>query len=188
MSDDMNEKYQQHYNQIIVGTLTDTMMKNISYQANIKLANEIIAEQEKQIEDLNLDKTKFQKDIEDLKNGKITSENSKIAMLENTIKTQQSTISKLNSDIMEFNKIKLEYNDIKHQVQHIETFRNQLIQSQRIIEEKDLEIKKLNEKIDYLQLTPAKRKKIDDMNKQVEEQPQSNESSLETIIKDGGSF
>ena len=52
MSDDMTTKYQQHYNQILTGTLTENIMKSISYQANIKLANEIIAEQEKTITDL----------------------------------------------------------------------------------------------------------------------------------------
>ena len=52
MSDDMNTKYQQHYNQILSGTLSDTVLKSISFQANIKLANEIIAEQEKTISDL----------------------------------------------------------------------------------------------------------------------------------------
>ena len=42
MSDEMNDKYQKHYNQILSGTISDVMMKNVSYQANIKLANEII--------------------------------------------------------------------------------------------------------------------------------------------------
>ena len=49
---EMTVKYQQHYNKILTGTLTDTMMKSISYQANIQLANEIIAEQEKTIVEL----------------------------------------------------------------------------------------------------------------------------------------
>ena len=60
MSDDMNEKYQAHYNKVLTGTLTDTMMKSISYQANIQLANDIIAEQEKTIQEL-------QKNSENLK-------------------------------------------------------------------------------------------------------------------------
>jgi hypothetical protein len=36
MSEDMTTKYQQHYNQVLTGTLTDTIMKSISYQGNIK--------------------------------------------------------------------------------------------------------------------------------------------------------
>ena len=42
MSDEMSDKYQQHYNQILSGTLTDNILKSISLQANIKLANDII--------------------------------------------------------------------------------------------------------------------------------------------------
>jgi len=37
--DEMNEKYQKYYSQILTGTLNDTLIKNISFQANIKLAN-----------------------------------------------------------------------------------------------------------------------------------------------------
>ena len=68
MSDDMTTKYQQHYNQILTGTLTDTIMKSISYQANIKLANEIIAEQEKTIADLNTQKESTESELQKLKN------------------------------------------------------------------------------------------------------------------------
>ena len=46
MSEDINAKYQQHYNKILSGTLSDAILKSITFQANIKLANEIIAEQE----------------------------------------------------------------------------------------------------------------------------------------------
>ena len=46
MSENMTEKYQTHYNKLLNGTFGDLVVKSISYQANIQLANDIIAEQE----------------------------------------------------------------------------------------------------------------------------------------------
>jgi len=47
----------------------------------------------------------------------------------------------------------------------------------------------LNEKIDYLQLTPAKRKKIEEVKKETTDTPSIDVfSSSEDILKDGGSF
>ena len=63
----MNEKYQLHYNKILTGTLTDTIMKSISYQANIQLANEIIADQEKTIQELQKASEETKKELESVK-------------------------------------------------------------------------------------------------------------------------
>ena len=53
----------------------------------------------------------------------------------------------------------------------------------------EIAIKELNDKIEYLQLTPAKRKKIDEANKPKEMAPEMPVSqSSEDNIKDGGSF
>ena len=93
MSDDMTVKYQQHYNQILSGTLTDTILKSVSYQANIKLANEIITEQENKITDLQGQLEDFKKDsdaklqnakqeLESFKNNRQNSENVRINSLE----------------------------------------------------------------------------------------------------------
>ena len=107
---DMNVKYQQHYNKILNGTLTDTILKSISYQANIQLANEIIAEQEKTIVELQNTTDSSKKELQDtinslkteiqtLKTNKETSENNRITMLDNTIKGQTATIQKLQTEI-----------------------------------------------------------------------------------------
>ena len=188
MSDNMTEKYQQHYNKLLNGTLNDLLMKSISYQANIQLANDIISEQEKTIEDI-------KKELDELKSNKSISENSKIADLENQVKTQTSLVSKLQSDLNEAIRLKAEYESVKHQVSHVDTFRSELIKEReshkKTRSEYDKQIESLNERIAYLQLTPAKRKKIDEeKNKQVEETVEvfSSLPLEEDITKDGGSF
>ena len=129
MSENMNEKYQQHYNQIISGTLTDTIMKSISYQANIKLANDIIAEQEKTISELQSNKDISKKELEDTVNGlkkELESErNNKII----SDKNYQNSISKLNTDISTLNAVRGENEQLKRQVQQINTLNVELNKS-----------------------------------------------------------
>jgi hypothetical protein len=84
------------------------------------------------------------------------------------------------------------YENVKHQVGHIDTFKNELIKErdlhQQTRNDYELTIKELNEKIEYLQLTPAKRKKIDEIKvPAVVETLEVNEID-NSIIKDGGSF
>ena len=138
MSDDMTTKYQQHYNQVLTGTLTDTIMKSVSYQANIKLANEIIAEQEKSITDLKSQIETIQQDsktqvnqakqeLESFKNNKANSDTVRFTTLENAIRTHQETITKLNIEVASANKLKTEYENLKNQAGNLEVFRKELI-------------------------------------------------------------
>lgn len=210
----MNEKYQQHYNKVLTGTLTDTLMKSISYQANIQLANEIIAENEKIIQELQLvqdsSKKELQTIIESLKNdlevaktNRNNSENSRITSLENTIKSNQATISKLQIDLFEANKLKTEYENVKHQVQHLDTYRNEVVKAndtikalkeaqqsiQNAYEEK---IKALNEEIVILKTPKIPEKKAKVTKKTVEvATPKAKIIKQDLpglIVKDGGSF
>lgn len=132
MSDEMNEKYQQHYNQIMVGTLTDSILKSVSYQANVKLANEIIADQETQIKELSASKDTSKKELEvkienltkelnDLKTNKSNAENGRIVLLENTIKSNADTINKLNGQLAELSKLRSENEILKRQSQLVES-------------------------------------------------------------------
>jgi chromosome segregation ATPase len=132
MSDEMNEKYQQHYNQIMVGTLTDSILKSVSYQANIKLANEIIADQETQIKELSASKDTSKKELEDkienlskelesIKINKSNTENGQITLLENTVKSNADTINKLNGQLIELNRLRSDNEILKRQSQQVET-------------------------------------------------------------------
>jgi|688.fasta_scaffold415424_2 chromosome segregation ATPase len=187
MSENMTEKYQTHYNKLLNGTFGDLVVKSISYQANIQLANDIIAEQEATIKELS-------EELDELKSSKSSSENSKINELENQVKTNAGVITRLQSDLNEANRLKSEYESIKHQVTHVDTFRTELVKEReshkKTRDEYELKLKELSDRIEYLQLTPAKRKKIDEeKNKVVEVIEEASVLPItEDVIKDGGSF
>lgn len=156
--DNMNEKYQQYYSQIVSTTLTDVLVKGIQYQANIKLANDIIEEQEKTIKEL-------RETVETIRKQKIELDAEKVVAMEKTITHQNETIERLMIDLGELNGLKAQYEGVKHLTQHVDTFRNELQKTREILEKERDEhksaINKLNEEIDYLKLSPAKRKKVD---------------------------
>lgn len=217
MSDmNMKEKYQQHYEKVLTGTLTDTIMKSISYQANIQLANEIIAEQEKNLNELKSTVNSSQKELQDtivelkkeiesLQANKIVEDNVTISNLENTIKSYTATINKLQTDLYEANKLKTEYENVKHQVQHINTFRNEVVKANDTIkvlrEEKDSlektseeKIKALTDEINLLKTPKAPVKKAKSTKKATEvvvEKPKAKIIKQDLpglIVKDGGNF
>jgi hypothetical protein len=167
-----NEKYVNHYIEIMTGTMTDAVIRNVSLQANARVTEEILNEQAQLIEQL--------QNNEDLKVGK----------LEQNVNEHLDTIANLNKQLSELNNMRSEYENVKHQVNHIDTFRNELVKErddhQKTRNEFEKKIKKLNDHIEYLQLTPAKRKKIDETKaiKTVDV------FSVETpaITEDGGSF
>ena len=213
---DMNVKYQQHYNKILTGTLTDTMMKSISYQANIQLANEIIAEQEKTIVELQNTTDSSKKELQDtinslkteiqtLKTNKETSENNRITVLDNTIKSHTVTIAKLQADLYEANKLKSEYENVKHQVQHLDTYRNEVVKANETIKtlkesqnsiknDYEQKIKALTDEIELLKTpqTPVKKAKVTKKKADVlVAQPKAKIIKQDLpglIVKDGGSF
>ena len=140
---------------MLSGTLTDIMMKSITYQANIKLANEIIAEQEKSITDL-------KKQLEDTKTQKLSSDNSKITTLENNLKSQSESLARLNTEISALRKIKSDYENVKSQVSNVDVFRNELIKERELHQQTknnyDKIVGELTEKITILETPPKKKK------------------------------
>lgn len=207
MSDNMNEKYQQYHSKILTGTLTDTIMKSISYQANIQLANDIIAEQEKTITELQKSSEELKKELEVIKSGRTNSENSKISNLENQIKGHLATITKLQTDVYDLSKKKNEYENVKHQVQHLDTYRNEVVKANetiknlqdshnKVVSGFEEKIKALNEEISLLK-TPAPTKKKKATKVVVKEEPVVvtkpkakiiKQDLPGLIVKDGGSF
>lgn len=185
-----NEKYVNYYVEILTNTLTDAVIRNVSLQANAKVSEDVIKNQAASIENLK--------------------------SLENTVQEHVNTINSLRNEIATLNNFKAENENIKSQLQHIDTFRNELLkcreESQRNLADYENKIKQcsadyenkikeLKEQIEYLQLTPAKRKKIDEqkallLKKEQEQviqpkQPKANivKQNLPTVVvKDGGSF
>lgn len=192
MSDDMTKKYQKHYNQLISDTLNDLLIKNISFQANIKLANEIISEQEETIKGLNetLDSTKS--DLENTRKVKTDNSNTQIASLENRIKSLNDTITKLNSDLNIANRVKIEYDNLKTQVSQLETFRGQLLREreshQKTKDDLGSQINDLNRQLEELKSPPKKKKAV--KSTVLVETPAEKEQEIppQDVVKDGGSF
>ena len=172
-----NENYVNHYVEILTSTMTDAVIRNISLQANAKISEGVIVEQQSKIDKLNSEVKNYTDNI----NG--------------TNEQHRNTIDGLQNQVNELSGMKAEYENIKHQANHVDTFRNELIRERELHQQTrndyELKIKELNEKIDYLQLTPAKRKKIDDSKittiVEVTEEPLTL-FNIDTTIKDGGSF
>jgi chromosome segregation ATPase len=182
-----NNKYLNYYVEILTGTMTDAVIRNISLQANARVTEDVINDQVKKIEELKIN-------LESIKTGKNQEIESKINNLENTVKGHLDTINHLNVKLAELHKIKTEYENVKHQVNHVDTFRNELLKErdehQKTRKSFENQIKDLNDQIEYLQLTPAKRKKLEEeKNKPVEVIEESSILPLiDDTLKDGGSF
>jgi len=225
-----NEKFVNYYIENLIATMNDCLIRNISLQTNERISKEAIEDQAKAIEDLQNTIESLKKDNQSIQNTKEVSDKEKYQNLENSIKEHLNTIRGLNEQIAEADKLKNEYENVKHQVQHVDTFRNELIKTQKELEEikaqnvnqqslkdqvnrlqaeltnsqniiiqkngiiekinidKDKAIAELSQKIEYLQLTPAKRKKVDEERAKEIETPTSDLFVSDTLDKDGGSF
>ena len=210
-----NEKFVNYYIENLIATMNDCLIRNISLQVNERISKEAIEDQAKVIEDLKDTIGSLQKENQSIQDNKSVSDQEKYQNLENSIREHLDTIKGINERITEADKLKNEYENVKHQVQHVDTFRNELSKTREEFDRskndyenkindlknnyentiKELKnghenvIKDLTDKIDYLQLTPAKRKKLDD--DKVNVTPIENTLEVFTksdITKDGGSF
>ena len=148
-----NQNYVNHYIDILTGTMTDAIIRNVSLQATAKINEEVL--------------NNHQSELEQLKNENV------------------GQISQLNNEI----------SSLRQQLDHLDTFRNELIR-ERVEHEKtksnyEETIKGLKDRIEFLQLTPVKRSKIEAKTiKLPEPEPEVFEPAIElvTTTKDGGSF
>lgn len=99
-------------------------------------------------------------------------------------------INNLKIELIALNQMKNEYENVKHQANHIDTFRNELLKEREEHEKTKSEIKRLNEKIEYLESPLIKRKKIENEKNKVLEviEKASVLPLIDETIKDGGSF
>lgn len=202
-----NEKYLNYYVEILTNTLTDAVVRNVSLQANARVSEDVINEQLKRNEDLSKQISNLNTEIFSVKELSHQNENTEINNLKNIIKGHLDTINNLTSQLTELDKMKGEYKNVKHQVRHVDTFRNELLKEREERQQDrnhfENKIKELNNEIEYLKLTPTKRKKVDELKfvkVEVKENPISVVGELSTkakiikqslpgeIIKDGGSF
>lgn len=198
-----NSKYLNYYVEILTGTMTDAVIRNVSLQANARVTDEVLKDQIKRNEDLTQQVNNLSDEVKKLKLTNEQSENQRITDLENKNKGHLDRIRELEKQLNDLNRIQSEYDNIKNQVSHLETFRNELISErnahQKTRESFENKIKELSSKIEYLQLTPAQRKKFDAKTAssvpQVKQQPtvapKAKIFKVEPpalVVKDGGSF
>ena len=73
-----NENYVNHYVEILTSTMTDAVIRNISLQANAKISEGVITEQQSKIDKLNSEIEKILNVSEAEKNNHVVNLNDKI--------------------------------------------------------------------------------------------------------------
>lgn len=172
-----DDRYINHYLKVVNSTLSESVLRNVSLQASANFIDEVFGEMQAEKEAL---RSELQAMGEKL--NKIISE-------------RDSTAEQKKKQSEEFAKSKNEVGHIRQQLSHMETFRSQLIESEKTIRAKDAEIEELKKKIESLQspivnTSVMKRKKNGVLNTtELNDTIEVVKNTLaDTTIKDGGTF
>jgi predicted nuclease with TOPRIM domain len=140
------------YVETMTATLTELLLRSVTLQTNARMTDIAIGQLNERI----LELEEKEKEIEALKN-----------------------------EISLLTLVKREYEGAKQSLDHVDTFRSQLATARQekddAVRRYEDQISKLNEQIAYLQLSPAKRKKIDELNN-------ATNTGITEAIEDGGEF
>ena len=113
-----NEKFMKHYVEVANAAIADATLRNINLQANAQFVDELI--------------------------GEVTAENTS---LRTQVQEMGEQIIRLcterDNNREEFLKNKEEIESVRHHLTHIDTFRNQLIETQKVVERQAEEIYQL---------------------------------------------
>jgi chromosome segregation ATPase len=193
------EKYTQHYVEILTATMTDCIVRNVSMQANGKIKDELIEQLNEKILEFKSANDELSKALNELREKNEKNESENIKSLSTQLNSSNSELNDLKSQVALLTKYKVESETLKSQLANSEIFRKELIKerenhesTKKYYEEK---IKELNEKIETLE-TPQKKKKPIKVNKEfgVEESIENIVSLIKDdvrtnqITKDGGIF
>ena len=149
-----DERYTKHYVKILNNTITETLLRNVQMQAQAEFVDELVGELHNENESL-------KKQIQEL---------------------GEQLQEKIN-EIGKMSGFKGEADNAKSQLQHLDTFRNELIKERAAHAESLETIAKLENKIAELQ-SPAKTK----VKKAVTKSILPVEPVEEETLKDGGTF
>lgn len=146
------------------------------------------AEVERLKQQVSLSQTSKNNEIEDIKR-KSSEQLQQIQSTKNSeVEQLNKTIVGLRDEAAKANLIRTEYDKLKHQLSHMDTFRNQLVELQKVVEEKNATIDNLNSEIENLKTipaTPVKRKKSN-VEKIITVEPEATLFTEES--RDGGTF
>jgi len=124
-----NEKYVNYYIELLTSTMHDAVVRNISLQTNAKITEEAVKE-------IVSDNERFKGEISKL----------------------QGVIVELNRQIEEFNVMKREFEETKYQIQHLNTFRTDLVVSRQESQGLQIKVQELEQELDQFR-NPKKGKK-----------------------------
>ena len=175
-----NENYVNYFVEIMTSALNEAVVRNISLQANAKITDEVIGNLQKTVEELTGANQTLAEEIDSLKDTQKKSDEKRFVDLNNAVNSMSSELSTLRQ-------FKIEFENAKSELNHMNTFRSELVKErnehEKTRKEYEHKISELNKKIDYLQLTPAKRKKIDEA-----VAPKPVTDLLKEPTEDGGTF
>lgn len=195
-----NEKYLNYYIETLISTLNDCVVRNVSMQANARISSELIEELQQKNEEiqnvLNLTKdnssTLNSQYTEEIK--KLTAEITELRAIRNqyeNIKSEAAHVETFRNELVKEREThQATRNDLQTKVNNITNdFNNRINKLNETNNDKlnkvalkhKEEIKLLNDKIAYLEMSPAKRKKFDMTNAKPE-------TVEEETNKDGGVF
>jgi chromosome segregation ATPase len=146
------------------------------------------AEVERLKQQVSLSQTSKNNEIEDIKKRNSEQLQQIQSATNSEVEQLNKTIVGLRDEVAKAGLIRTEYDKLKHQLNHLDTFRNQLVELQKVVEEKNKTIDDLNSEIENLKTipaTPVKRKKSN-IEKMITVEPEATLFADET--RDGGSF
>jgi histone H3/H4 len=164
-----NEKYLNHYVDIITATMSDAIIRNVSLQANLKISEEIIGELNKRVEELSV-----------------------------ICANQNSELEELQNKTVETSDMKREFDNMKTLVNNVDIYRGQLVKERELHQQtrNDFEkiIQELRNELDILK-TPPKRKRVVKVADTpvlssliTEDKPDELVPTTELNVRDGGTF
>lgn len=195
-----NDKYLNYYIETLTSTLNDCVVRNVSMQANARISSEVIEELQQKIEELQnvLATTKDNSNTlnsqytEEIK--KLTAEITELRAIRNqyeNVKSEAAHVETFRNELVKEREAhQVTRNDLQTKVNNITNDFNNRINKlnsehndklNKVALKHKEEIKLLNDRIAYLEMSPAKRKKFDMLNAKPE-------TVEEETNKDGGVF
>lgn len=185
------EKYMQHYMEILTATMTDCIVRNVSMQANAKIKDELVEQLNEKILEFKEANEELAKAFEELRNEKEKTESESVKSLNMELTKSGNELSELRSQVSLLTRFKNECESMKSQLIHLETFRKELVKERENHESTKIyyenKIKELNEELESLK-SPPKRKKLAKKPETFELIEQEEVKTEESTVKDGGIF
>jgi chromosome segregation ATPase len=191
----LQEDLKKQIEQLKVSAESNQTARESQKNAEIERLKSTINGKDEQIRNITSSKDEQIKNITSSKDEQIRNITvSKDEQIRNITASKDEQIKRLQSDVNRLSGIATEYDRVKNQVNHMETFKSELIKERTAhkatIDDYNSQIEELNNRIEYLQLTPAKRKKVNEIKIVPNDEPvlETSSDNLDTTIKDGGSF